>query len=72
MDGLMAMDADGRLIDDDGRWMAMDGNGRRDSHSMAMDSTAMNGEGLLDGDSVGMDDDERRAECGGDGPRAQR
>ena len=71
MEGLMAMDADGRLIDGDGRWMAMDGNGRRDSHSMAMDSTAMDGEGLLDGDSTGMDDQER-CECDGDGPRAQR
>ncbi len=71
MDGLMAMDADGRPIDGDGRWMAMDGNGRRDSHSMAMDSTAMDGKGLLDGDLTGMDDEEWR-ECTGDGPRAQR
>ena len=62
----MAMDAKGRLIDGDGRWMAMDGNGWRDSHSMAMDSTAMDGEGLLDGDSTGMDDEEQR-ECDGDG-----
>ena len=71
MDGLMAMDADGRLINGDGRWMAMDGNGRRDSHSMAMDSTAMDDEGLLDGDSTGMDDEEWR-ECNGNGPQAQR
>jgi hypothetical protein len=71
MDGLMAMDADGWLIDGDGRWMAMDGNGRRYSHSMAMDLTAMDGKGLLDGDSMRMDDEERR-ECGGNGPRAQR
>ena len=49
----------------------MDGNGRRDSHSMAMDSTAMDGKGLLDGDLTGMDDEEWR-ECNGDGPRAQR
>ena len=68
---MMAMDADGRPIDGDGRWMAMDGNGRRDSHSMAMDSTAMDGKGLLDGDLTGMDDEEWR-ECNGDGPRAQR
>ena len=71
MDGLMAMDADGRLINGDGRWMAMDGNGRRDSHSMVMDSTAMDGKGLLDGDSTGMDDEDWR-ECNGDGPQAQR
>ena len=49
----------------------MDSNGQRDSHSMAMDSTAMDSEGLIDGDSTGMDDEERR-ECDGDGPRAQR
>jgi len=49
----------------------MDGNGRRDSHSMAMEPTAMDIEGLLDGDSTGMDDEERR-ECDGDGPQAQR
>jgi len=67
----MAMDADGWLIDGDGWWMAMDGNGRRDSHSMAMDSTAMDGEGLLDGDSMGMDDEEWR-ECDGNGLQAQR
>ena len=67
MDGLMAMDADGRLIDGNGRWMAMDGNGWRDSHSMAMDLTAMDGEGLLDSDLTGMDDEEQR-ECDGDGP----
>ena len=72
MDGLMAMDANGRLIDGDGRLMAMDGNhGRRDSHSMAMDLTAMDGDGLLNCDSTGMDDEER-GECDGDGPRAQR
>jgi hypothetical protein len=47
----------------------MDGNGWCDSHSMAMDSTAMDGEGLLDGDSTGMDDKEWR--CDGDGTRAQ-
>jgi len=70
MDGLMAMDTDGRLINGDGWWMAMDGNGRRNSPSMAMDLTAINGEGLLDGDSAGMDDEERR-ECNGDGPLAQ-
>ena len=64
MDGLMAMDAAGRLINGDGRWMAMDGNGGRDSHSMAMDSTAMDGKGLLDGDSTGMDDEEW-CECDG-------
>ena len=68
MDGLMAMDADGWLIDGNGRWTAMDGNGRRDSHSMAMDS--MDGEGLLDSDSTGMDDEEC-SECNGDGPRTQ-
>ena len=51
--------------------MAMDGNGRRDSHSMVMDSTAMNGEGLLDGDSAGMEDEEQ-CECDGNGPRVQR
>ena len=71
MDGLTAMNADGRLIDGDGRWMAMDGNGRRGSHSMAMDSTAMGGKGLHDGDSTGMDEEERH-ERDGDGPRAQR
>ena len=71
MDGLMAMDADGRLIDGDGRWMAMDGNGRCESHSMAMDLMAMDGKGLLDGDSMGMDDEEWR-ECDSDGPRTQR
>jgi hypothetical protein len=72
MDRLMAMDANGRLIDGDGWWMAMDANGQRDSHSpMAMDSTAMDGEGLLEDDSTRMDDKERR-ECDGDGPRAQR
>ena len=70
MDGLMAMDADGQLIDGDGRWMAMDSNGQRDSHSMVMDLPAMDGEGLLKGDSTGMDEEERR-ECDGDGPRAQ-
>jgi len=42
--------------------MAMDGNGRQDSHSMAMDLTAMDGEGLLDSDLMGMDDEEQR-EC---------
>ncbi len=67
----MAMDADGRPIDGNGRWMAMDGNGQHDSHSMAMDLTEMDDEGLLDGDSMGMDDEEWR-ECNGDGPRAQR
>ena len=71
MDGLMAMDADGRLIDGDGRWMAMDGNGWREIHSMAMDLMAMNGKGLLDGDSMGMDDEEWR-ECDGNGLQAQR
>ena len=59
MDGLMAMNTDGQLIDGNGRWMAMDGNGQRDSHSMAMDLTAMDDEGLLDGDSTGMDGEER-------------
>ena len=49
--------------------MAMDGNGRCDSHSMAMDSPAMDGEGLLNGDSTGMDDEEQ-GECNGDGLRA--
>jgi hypothetical protein len=71
MDGLMAIDADGRLMDSDGRWMAMDGNGRRDSHSMVMDLMAIDGEGLLGGDSTGMDDEERR-EHDSDGPQAQR
>ena len=72
MDRLMAMDANGRLIDGNGRWMAMDGNGWRDSHSpMAMNSTAMDGEGLLNGDSTRMDNEERH-ECNGNGPRAQR
>ena len=72
MDGLMAMDADGRLIDGDGRWMAMDGNGWRDSHSpMVMDLTAMDSEGLLNGDSTRMDDEERH-EWDSDRPRAQR
>ena len=70
MDGLMASDANGRLINGDGRWIAMDGNGRCDIHSMAMDSTAMDGEGLLNGDSTGMDDEEWH-ECNSDGPRAQ-
>ena len=54
------------------RWtvgVAMDSNGQRDSHSMAMDS--MDGEGLLDGDSTRMDNKEWR-ECDGDGPRVQR
>ena len=58
MDGLMAMDADGRLINSDGRWMAKDGNGQRNSHSMVMDPTAMDGKGLLNSDSTGMDDEE--------------
>ena len=72
MDGLMAMDADGRLINGDGRWMAMDGNGRRDSHSSNGDGlTAMDSEGLLNGDSTRMDDEERH-EWDSDGPRAQR
>ena len=71
MDGLMAMDADGWLINGDGRWMAMDGNGWRDSHlPMAMDSTAMDSEGVLNGDSTMMDDKERH-EWDDDGPRAQ-
>jgi hypothetical protein len=65
MDRLTAMDADGRLI------MAMDGNGRRDSHSMAMDSMAMDDKELLDGDSTVMDNEERR-ERNGNGPQAQR
>ena len=68
MDGLMAMDADGRLIDGDGRWMAMDG--AIATQVMAMDLTAMDSEGLLDGDSTGMDNEERR-ECDGNGPQAQ-
>ncbi len=70
MNGLTAMDGNGWLIDDDGRWMAMDGDVRRNSHSTAMDLTAMDGEGLLDSDSTGMDEEERR-ERDGNGPRAQ-
>ena len=70
MDGLTAMGGDGLLINGDGRWMAMDGNGWRNSHSMAMDLRTMDGEGLLDGDSTGMDEEERR-ERDSDGPRAQ-
>jgi len=71
MDGLMARDAYGRLIDGDGRWMAMDGNGWRDSHSpMVMDLTAMDSEGLLNGDSTRMDDAERH-EWDSDRQRAQ-
>ncbi len=65
----MAMDANGRHIDGDGRWMAMDGNGRRGSHSM--DSTAMGGKGLCNGDLMGLDEEEW-CERNGDGPRAQR
>ncbi len=45
----------------------MDGNGRDDSHSMVMDSTAMDGKGLLNGDLTGMDNKERH-ECEGNGP----
>jgi hypothetical protein len=36
----------------------LDGDGRRDGHSTAMDSTAMDGEGMLDSDSTGMDEEE--------------
>ena len=68
MDGLMAMDADGRLIDGDGRWMAMDG--AIATQVMAMDLTAMDSEGLLDSDSTRMDNEEQR-ECDGNGPQAQ-
>jgi len=50
MDGLTEMGCDGWLIDGDGRWTAMDGDGWCDSHSMAMDSTAMDGKVRLDGD----------------------
>ena len=51
--------------------MAMDDNGLRDSHSMAMDSMAMDDEELLDGDSTRMDNEDRR-ERNGNGPQAQR
>ncbi len=70
MDSNGRIDGNGRLIDGDGRWTKMDGDGRRDGHSMAMDSMAMDSEGRLDGDSMGMDEEERR-EHNGDGPRAQ-
>ena len=43
MEGLMAMDQDGRLIDRDRWWMTMDGYGQRDGHSTAMDLTTMDG-----------------------------
>ena len=62
MDELMAMDGDGRLIDGDGQWTAMDVNGRRDGHTTAVDSTAMGSKGWLDGDSMGMGEEER-CEC---------
>ena len=54
------MDGDGRLIDGDGRWMAMDGDGRHDGHSTLMDSTALDSKGRLDGDTAGMDEEEQR------------
>jgi hypothetical protein len=58
------MDGSSTAMDGGWQWMAMDGNGGRDSHSMAMDSTAMDGKGLLDSDSTGMDDEEW-CECDG-------
>jgi hypothetical protein len=61
---LTAMDANGWLIKGNGRLMAMDDNGLRDSHSMAMDSMAMDDEELLDGDSTRMDNEERRERNG--------
>jgi hypothetical protein len=66
MDRLTAMDANGWLIKGNGRLMAMDDNGLRNSHSMAMDD-----EELLDGDSTRMDNEERR-ERNGNSPQAQR
>ena len=63
---LTAMDANGWLIKGNGRLMAMDDNGLRNSHSMAMDD-----EELLDGDSTRMDNEERR-ERNGNSPQAQR
>ena len=63
------MDRDGWLIDGDGRWTAMNGNGWRWTARWpltAMDSTAMDGEGRLNCDSTGMDEEERR-ERDGDG-----
>jgi hypothetical protein len=65
------MDGSSTAMNGGWQWTAMDGNGWDDSHSMVMDSMAMDGEGLLNGDLTGMDNKERR-ECDGDGLRAQR
>ena len=48
----------------------LNGNGRRDGYSTAMDSTAMDGKGMLEDDLTRMDKEERR-EHDGDRPQAQ-
>jgi hypothetical protein len=50
MDGLTAMGRNGRLIDSDGWWTAINGDGRRGGHSTEKDLTAMDRKGRLDGD----------------------
>ena len=67
----MAKNHDERLIDGNGRWTAMDGDRRRNGHSTAMDSMAMDGKGWLKGDLMGMDEEERH-ERNGDGTQAKR
>jgi len=50
IDSLMAWQ-----LNDDGRWMTMDGNGRRDGDLTVMDSTAMDGMMVTGGQQSAMD-----------------